>query len=267
MMSRPVAAILLLLVACSGGESETGKAGPAADNAAPPTATPSASQAAPSKAYLVEEKLEFLEFTYGWPAEAAAIPKLASLLEADMAAQRKEALSGAREDREARGADAPYPGHYLSKVWQTSGQTKRLLSLVAEVGSFTGGAHGNAAYEAWLWDRQADARIETGALFTDPAAASRAITASYCKELDRQRAEKRQEGDAPEAGDWTTQCPPLAEQVLVPTDGNKDGRFELLRVIIGPYGAGPYSEGSYEIDLPVTDPLRKLIKPEYAGAF
>jgi hypothetical protein len=266
-MRRPVAAILLLLAACSGGESETGKAGPAADSAAPPSRHSGSARGGSFQGPSCGGETRIPGIHYGWPAEAAAIPKLASLLEADMAAQRKETLSGAREDGEARGADAPYPGHYLSKLWQMSGQTTRLLSLVAEVGSFTGGAHGNAGYEALLWDRQANARLETGALFTDPAAAFRAMTASYCKELDRQRAEKRQEGDAPEAGDWTTQCPALAEQVLVPTDGNKDGRFELLRVIIGPYGAGPYSEGSYEIDLPVTDPLRKLIKPEYAGAF
>jgi hypothetical protein len=267
MIKRPYCAAVLLLAACSGSEEEARQPDQAAANrAAIQAGSPPSPAAAPAKARAVEEKSDFLEFTYSWPAEASAVPKLVTRFEAELAQQRKEAMDGAREDKEARGPEVPYNGHYFSKVWSTLGQTPRLLSLAAEIGTFTGGAHGNSGYDALLWDRKADAPVELAGIFSNPAAAFNAMTPVYCKELDRQRAEKRQ-GEMGPPGDWMTECRALAEQVVAPVDENKDSRFELFRVLIEPYNAGPYAEGTYEVDIPVTEAVRKLVKPEYAGAF
>ena len=259
--------ILGLLAACSGGEEDA--APPEQNRQNPPAEARPAPppQAAPAKAHLTEETSDLLEFTYGWPAEAAAIPKLNARFQADLERKRKEAMATAREDKEARGADAPYNGHDFSQVWETQGQTARLLSLAADLGTFTGGAHGNSIYQALLWDRGKDAPVELKDLFANPGAAFAAMMPIYCKELNGQRAEKRQGEDMAGAADWMVQCRPIAEQIVAPVDADKDGRFELFRVLLEPYNAGPYAEGTYEVDVPVTDLIRKLLKPEYSTSF
>ena len=44
-------------------------------------------------------------------------------------------------------------------------------------------------------------------------------------------------------------------------------RFESLVLIASPYVAGPWVEGSYEINLPVTADLITALKSEYQGSF
>lgn len=216
---------------------------------------------------LVEEKGDLLEFTYGWPLEAAAIPALSGRIEADLARLRAEGLATAREDKAMRPPDAPFHGHYFQKIWMTHGETPRLLSLAAQVAFFTGGAHGNTIFDSLLWDRTAGRPIATTDLFTDAAAAFAAMNAPYCEALDRARVEKRGAPLPAEGEDWLVGCPELAEQVIVPVDADEDGRFERLRVLIPPYEAGPYVEGTYEVDVPVTPAIRALLKPDYAAAF
>lgn len=266
MKNSSLAAVLLALSACSG---ESGPSpSPAADEAQPPTdAAPVAPPAVKAKARAVEEKNELLEFTYGWPGEAAAIAALNARLESELERDRAEALGMAHEDRAARPPEAPFHGHYLAKEWKSYGDTPRLLSLAAQVATFTGGAHGNTLFDSILWDRILDRAIEPADLFTDAAAAFAAIRGAYCAALDRERVEKRQEPLPLEGEDWLIGCPALAEQAIVPVDGDGDSRFELLRVLIPPYEAGPYVEGTYEVDVPVTDPVRDLIKPDYRAAF
>jgi hypothetical protein len=266
MKTLALAAATLALTACS-GESEV-PAPPLNNNEATPAAeVPPPPPPPTAEAKAVKESDDFIEFTYGWPAEAAALPALASRLESELERDKAEALATAREDKEARGEEFPFHGHYFSKEWKRLGDTPRLLSLAAEVGTFTGGAHGNSVYDSILWDREANQAIETDGLFTDPAAAFAAMNEAYCGALDRQRAKKREASLPLEGEGWMVECPPLAKQVVVPVDGNEDRRFEMLRILIAPYEAGPYAEGSYEVDVPVTDAVRGLIKPEYRAVF
>ncbi len=53
----------------------------------------------------------------------------------------------------------------------------------------------------------------------------------------------------------------------MPTDKDKDGRFERLLLTASPYVAGPYAEGSYEIELAVTTDLIAALKGDYRGSF
>ena len=216
---------------------------------------------------MVDEQNDLLEFTYGWPSEAAAIPKLNAQFEKEMREFRADALKTAAEDKAERGPEIPFNGHYLKKVWETFGSSGRLLSIAASVDTFTGGAHGNSVYHAMLWDRQADKAIEVADLFTDAPAAFALLTPFYCSELDKQRAEKREEPLPLKGDDWMTQCRPLAEQTVAPADTDGDGRFDLMKVLIEPYNSGPYAEGSYEVDMPITSALKALVKPQYAGSF
>src|SRR3546814_9804204 len=148
-----------------------------------------------------------------------------------------------------------------------SSDLPRLLSLAAQVATFTGGAHGNTVFDSILWYRTRGREIEPADLLRDPAAAFSTIGEIYCDALDQERVEKRQEPLPLEGEDWLIGCPALAEQVIVPVDADGNDRFELLRVLIPPYEAGPYVEGTYEVDVPVTDAVRGLIKPEYRDVF
>lgn len=255
-------AAALLAAACAQSGSDT--TGPEQNSALP---VPAARQGnAASKT--VAEQSDLIEFSYAWPAAATAIAALNTRLESELAKDRTEALAGARDDKESRiGQDYPFNGHYFRKEWTVEGDTPRLLSLAAEIETFTGGAHGNQGYDSILWDRRAAQAIAFDDLFASPSAALEALTKDFCPALDKARAEKRQETLPLKGDDWMVSCPALDKQTLVPVDGDKDGRFETLRALIGPYEAGPYAEGSYEIDMPVTAAIRSLVKTDYADMF
>ena len=260
-MKMAVAGVLLLLAACSGEKAET--AAPVANEAAPAPVPPQP----PAQPRLVKEESELLDFSYGWSAEAAAIASLDRHFEEEMAERRAEALRFAGEDRSDRGADIPFYGHYFHKEWVTMGEGGRLLSLAALTQIFTGGAHGNALYDALLWDRTANEKIELADIFVDADAASAAMTPVFCDQLDARRAEKRGDPPPTEGPEWMVGCPALAESTVAPVDADDDGRFELFRVLIEPYEAGAYVEGTYEVDIPITPELRALVKPEFGGSF
>jgi hypothetical protein len=38
-------------------------------------------------------------------------------------------------------------------------------------------------------------------------------------------------------------------------------------VLVAPYNAGPYAEGSYEVTVPVTPEILALVKAEYRDSF
>jgi hypothetical protein len=249
------AAALLFVAACADRPADPPE--PVAEPSIDPTA----------KAKAVKTADDLLDFSYVWPVEASSIPALNQRLEAELTRDRAEAEATAREDQASRGTEYPFNGHYFNKSWQRYGESRRLLSLAAEVSTFTGGAHGNSGFDQILWDRQARGAIEPLALFADAAAANAALTPLYCAALDRERAQKRQE-TLPLSGEgWMVECPALTDQALVPLDQNGDGRFERLRVMIAPYEAGPYAEGSYEFDIEVTDAIRRMLKADYRESF
>jgi hypothetical protein len=266
-MTRTALAAALLLAACS-AESDPALPANTATVASPAaTAAPAAAKSVPAKPRKIEEKSDLLEFSYSWPAEAAAIAPLNARFEAQAAKAKPEALATAKEDRDGRGPDFAFNGHYFEAEWETMGDAPALLSLAGQIATFTGGAHGNSVYDALLWDRAAGRPIAAADLFERSQESFAAISPAYCAALDQQRSEKRQE-PLPLSGDgWMVECPPLAEQVIAPVDANKDGRFELLRVLIAPYGAGPYAEGSYEVEVSVTPAIRKMVKKTYQAAF
>lgn len=224
--------------------------------------------AAPAAAGEVTVENDLIEFTFSWPPEAASVPALNMRFEQRLADVRAAAFGAAEQDRKQRNADKiDYNPHFHSEAWETLGQSQSLLSLAADIGTFTGGAHGNTVFEALLWDRIAAHEVALGDVFTDSTAAFAAMTPVYCAELDKQRAEKRQETLPLEGEGFMVECRPLSEQVAAPVDADKDGRFELIRVLIEPYNSGPYVEGTYEVDLPVTAEVKALVKDRYRDGF
>jgi hypothetical protein len=61
-------------------------------------------------------------------------------------------------------------------------------------------------------------------------------------------------------------CPPISDATVLV--GSSTGRaFDRIGIWFGPYVAGPYSEGAYELDFPVDAAVLRAVKPQYAGAF
>jgi hypothetical protein len=256
---RVVIPFILMLAAC--GKQASQPANEA--DALAPAAKPAAPAA---KAFTYDEDTNLLEFHYGWSAEAAAVPPLAKRFRAELDRVKAELLTSARADKTERGKQGfPFNGYSSSTEIKTAGQSARLLSLSVDVASFTGGAHGNYGMSGLLWDRQAQREIEVADLFAAPANMDRLLTQPWCDALNNARSAKREE---PVGGDsMFDECPKLGEISIIPTDKDGNGKLERLMLVADPYVAGPYAEGDYEIDLPVTPDLIAAIRSEYRESF
>jgi hypothetical protein len=249
-----------LLAAC--GQQSPSPAANSTDVVAPAKQ----STAPAAKPFSYDEKNELIEFDFSWSAEAAAVPELAAKFRAELEKQKAELIAGAEEDRAMRKKQG-YDYHpFMSHTgYETSGQSPRLLSLTVETWEYSGGAHGNGGTGALLWDRQARKEIDVADLFAAPANMDRLLTQRWCDALNKAREEKR--GEPVGGGGMFDDCPKLGEIAIVPTDKDKNGRFDQLILTASPYVAGPYVEGSYEIDLAATPDLIEALKAEYRDNF
>ena len=232
----------------------------------PETPVAALKPSAPAKAFEVEETTDLIEFEFSWSAEAAAVPRLVSRLEKEMAVAKADLIAGAQESkamRTKRGDD--FNRYSLSTSYKTAGQTPGLLSLQVETWTYTGGAHGYGGTAALLWDRIGAQQIKFADLFAQAANRDRVMTQRWCDALNVAREQKR--GEPVGGGGMFDECPPLDDIAIIPADQNGNGRFERLLMVASPYVAGPYAEGSYEIELPVTANLIAVIGQEYRPSF
>ena len=206
-----------------------------------------------------------LDFSDEWPAEAAAIPPLDLRLYREAKKALAEAQKDAREDQAlTRQQKRDFNQHYYAMMWSSAGQSPRLLSLEGNFERFTGGAHPQHGSAALLWDRRLNRAIQISALFVNSSAFVAITRAPYCKALDRDRRQRREEEKL--GGDFD-QCPKLDELRIAPFDNNHNGRFDRIHFVADEYVAGPYAEGAYETPLPVSSALIAAMKPEYRGSF
>lgn len=223
----------------------------------------SAEAAAPVK---IERTSKLLQFTFAWPANAAAVPALDHRFRSELAKALKQSLANAREDQAlAKTQQRPFNQHLYSMQWSSAGETPRLLSLQSELSTFEGGAHPNTSYGALLWDRQAKQDISLGSLFLRRGSFAALMRTPYCKALDKERT-KRREGFKMDLPEFNA-CPKFSELAIAPADRDRDGRFDSIDFVASPYTAGPYAEGQYAIRLPVTRQLIAAVKPAYRASF
>jgi hypothetical protein len=107
--------------------------------------------------------------------------------------------------------------------------------------------------------------IDLVSLFAQPANRDRLLTQRWCDALNKAREEKR--GEPVGGGGMFDDCPALNDIAIIPTDKDKEGRFDTLLLVASPYVAGPYAEGSYEIALAVTPELLAGFKAEFKPSF
>lgn len=234
---------------------------PAPPASPPPPAPPAAS------ARKVAEANDLIDFAYAYPAAAAAIPALRDLLDKDLARQKADLIRDAREgQKDAKESGYPFHAYSHSTDWQVVSDLPGWLSLSTILGYYSGGAHPNYVYDTILWDKAANKRRAPIDLFVSKAALSRAIRADFCTALNQQRSQKRGEPVAAGSTEMFEDCiDPVASTVILGSAG-KQG-FDRIGVLVPPYEAGPYAEGSYEVTLPVTKSVLAVVRPEFRDAF
>lgn len=205
------------------------------------------------------------EFSYKWPAEVSAVPALAQRLTAErdklLAEQKAEWDEAVKE---FAGQDCvACTNRSFEKTWEVVADTPRFLSLSASFYAYTGGAHGNGAYDALVWDREAEAAMDPKALFVSEAVLQEALGDPWCKAL---KAERMKRMGAGFSDDGFFACPKIADLTLLAGSSNKRS-FDRIGLLAAPYVAGSYAEGTYEVTLPVTAKVLAAVKPEYKAAF
>lgn len=265
----PAGAALALVVIGAGFAAGCSSPEDIADKAQiAPAAATSASDAAPAAVAFTDNagKDEAArEFSYNWPAEVSAIPALAARL----AAERDTLLAEQTGEweaamREFAGEDcAACTSRAFEKSWEVVANLPRFLSLSASFYEYSGGAHGNTAHDALVWDRERQAGFSPTTMFTSTAALQQALGAPWCKTLKAER-QKRMGPDYTEDGFFP--CPPIADLTVLVGSSDKT-HFNRIGLLAAPYVAGSYAEGTYEVTLPVTARVLAAVKPEYKPAF
>lgn len=206
------------------------------------------------------------EYAYSWPVEVSREPGLVKLFKANIAQDLAEQKLQWKE------AMADCPAEYnscrsntLTVEWKVVANLPRFLSLSSDVATYTGGAHGNYGRSALVWDRNKGKSFDPKEMF-DLAALERATAATRCRLLNAERGNRRGEPVPASSSEWPDDCPDMESVTLFA--GSSDGNtFDRLGFYYGPYVAGPYAEGEYEVDLPVTGGILDAVKPQYRAVF
>lgn len=209
-------------------------------------------------------------YSYAWPAEVSAIPALVSQL----TAERDKALAEQKSEWEQALKDSPADciscrSRSLAKEWKLVADTPDYLSLSAQTDTYTGGAHGIYGLQSLVWDKKAGKALDGVELFRSPAALETALGPRLCEALNAEREKKRGEPvEAAGAGEdfGFDDCQHVADATVLV--GSSTGKaFDRIGIWYGPYVAGPYAEGAYELNFPVDAAVIEAVKPEFRGGF
>ncbi|MBX7540005.1 PdaC/SigV domain-containing protein [Qipengyuania sphaerica] len=207
------------------------------------------------------------EFAYSWPAAAAREPKLAAQLDAE----RVRELEAQKADWEKSLVDFPDGcvsciGRGFDKEWKVVADLPQWLSLSADLYLYTGGAHGMSGKTSLVWDRRGEVGVKGVELFKSPVALETALGVRLCDALNVAREKRRGMKIDPTSGDMFDDCPGIDESAVLVGSSNGE-TFDRIGIYFGPYVAGSYAEGAYELNFPVTASIIDAVKPQYANAF
>lgn len=215
----------------------------------------------PASDLLIRQSSPALEWRWRVAPEAATQPALLKAMRSAGLQEAATAKADAAEDAASqKKAGFPFRRYETISDWTLAADTPRLLALAGEIYSYTGGAHGNTGHAVRIWDKTARRSIAFDALFIDWPRARKLIEPGFCRALAE--AQKTRRGATPPLGGEFDACPKLSEQPIVPFGGLAT-RAPQYRVLIGPYVAGPYSEGSYVITTAWPEGVKSLVKPAY----
>lgn len=253
------AAALSVLAGCQ--RREEAQPRPAPD--APPQATVTPAEAAAPLAY--DSKTQYAEVKLVMPDALKAQPDLHTRLYAADVRDLRQFSEGAQADlSEFGGGDLP--SYSRTVTWTSGAETGKLFSLEREATEYTGGAHGNLAYSAVLWDKALKREVQPAQLFRQGADLS-VLDRALCQAVNAAR--KTKDAQATPIGldsSQTFSCPRAAQTPFVLAPSTTPGRAGGLTFLIAPYQVGPWSEGAYEVAVPQSA-FRALLAPAYADEF
>jgi hypothetical protein len=267
MSLRPFLPLLCLaLAACQGGEDSPPPPQPSETATPRPTASATAT-ATPAGANEVKETNDLYSFTYSWSAAAGNIPALAERLEGQLEKSKRELITNADKGKEeSEGNGFPYNPHYFSEKWKVVANLPDWLSLSGEFSTYTGGAHGMYGLESLVWDKKVGRGFPAIEMFASPKALSDALGSKLCKALDAERAKKRKGQPEGHSIPEFDKCVGVDEATVLV--GSSNGKtFNRVGVWFGPYVAGPYVEGAYELNFGIDKAVLETVKPAYKAAF
>ena len=207
------------------------------------------------------------EFSYSWPKAVSEIPQLVERF----TAERDRELAAQKADWEKSFDGAPEDcisciSRGFEKEWKVVAELPQWLSLSADLYVYTGGAHGNSGKISLVWDKRGQRAMKAVELFNSPVALQTAIGTRLCETLNEQREERRGMSVDPASGDLFVDCPGLDEATVLV--GSSSGEsFDRVGIYFGPYVAGPYAEGEYELIFTVTPSILDAVRPEFSSAF
>ena len=232
-------------------------------------AAPAPAPAIQGKPVVLKSETPLLNWEVSWPAEVNAIPALEKMIRDPAEKALAEYTSQAKQDRAERQKNGyDFNAYDYSVAVEVAGQTPALLSLSRGWSNYTGGAHPNHGTDAILWDRGQGKEIAFADLLTGGTAALEPVfSRTFCRALNEQRREKRgPENFSTGADDPFTKCPGFDELAIIP-QGETGKPLTTILIHADPYVAGPYVEGDYDIEIPVTERLLAALKPEYRSSF
>lgn len=259
--------LLLSSAACSSQADYAKSAGIEGDPAAVTTAAPAAKPVA--FADNAEQGGGAREFAYNWPAAVSAQPELAKQL----TAERDRLLAEEKREWAASLAESPPDctgcrNRSYTMEWKVIADTPGFLSLSGEFSTYTGGAHGMYGLRSLVWDKAAKKAVDGAALFRSTEALDAALGPKLCAALNAEREKRRGEPVLPPAeGDTGFSACQYTKDATVLVGSSNGKAFDRIGVWFGPYVAGSYAEGAYELNFPVDAGALKAVKPEYATAF
>ncbi|WP_279349193.1 PdaC/SigV domain-containing protein [Erythrobacter litoralis] len=215
----------------------------------------------------LKEDAERYQFEWSYPAAAAAIPALAEKLDAMGAESLALLKDEANRDYEtAKGESWEARPHSALTKWSVVANLPDYLSLSSQIATYGGGAHGNYTKTSMVWDKKAAQAVDGVEMFSSPVALGRALGSTLCDALNTQREARRPTPVEPGSTEWPNNCPPVSDATVLVGSSNGE-TFDRIGIYFGPYTAGPYAEGDYELNFPVTGAVLDAVKPEYASAF
>ena len=253
-----------LLAACSSPEEMEQKIAQQSKSVA-------VAQAKSNGASDLKVETERMTFGYSYPKEAGSIAPLAAMLDADgKAIQAELERTTAAEQAEAAKGGFDFRPHSYEMAWKVVTDTPQFLSLSGEFSTYTGGAHGMYGVRSLVWDKRAGRSLDGAALFASPAALDQALGAKLCDALNAERVKRRgaplEEGAEEGGVDEFSRCISTAEATVL-VGSSTGAAFDRIGIWFGPYVAGSYAEGAYELDFPVDGAVMRAVKPVYRAAF
>ncbi|HYD26770.1 RsiV family protein [Brevundimonas sp.] len=264
-MSRPLSLLLLTAVAVAAlsacnrdrDPADAPAAGAQGSNAA---ITP-ADAAAPMG---YEARTPYADVKLTLPEAIKPQTDLHARLYAEEVRKLRQFVDGAESDNIEAGADPDQPKFTNTVAITAAAETGKLFSL-KRTSSETGGAQPNTLSSGLLWDKALKRQIGLLDLFRKGSDLT-TLDQALCSALNTAKRARVPAGPSITFDSKPYACPRVASTPFVLTPGTAQGKAAGLTFLIGPFQAGSYAEGGYEIAIPATL-FRSLLAIAYAGEF